>query len=95
MTGRMTFYTRFFSSLVLFLTLVTTDAASKDDWKTRTIYQIVTDRFARADNAQAECDPAQGRYCGGDYLGIIDKLDYIQDLGFTAVRETLPLFHWD
>jgi alpha-amylase len=25
-------------------------------------------------------------YCGGTYKGLINKLDYIQTLGFTAVR---------
>ncbi|KAF4210361.1 hypothetical protein CNMCM8980_004292 [Aspergillus fumigatiaffinis] len=26
------------------------------------------------------------KYCGGSWAGIIDKLDYIQDLGFTAIQ---------
>ncbi|KAL5001265.1 glycoside hydrolase superfamily [Aspergillus recurvatus] len=45
----------------------------------------MTDRFARPAGSPDElCDPY--RYCGGSWAGIIDKLDYIQDLGFTAVQ---------
>lgn len=62
-------------------------AASRDQWISRSIYQIVTDRFARSDNSTtAPCDAQEGYYCGGDFQGIINKLDYIQDLGFSAVR---------
>jgi alpha-amylase len=45
----------------------------------------MTDRFARPKgSSDAPCDP--DRYCGGSWAGIIDKLDYIQDLGFTAIQ---------
>jgi hypothetical protein len=30
-------------------------------------------------------------YCGGSWQGIVDKLDYIQDMGFTAVCHPLDL----
>ncbi|RAL13909.1 alpha-amylase [Aspergillus homomorphus CBS 101889] len=64
----------------------TVNAASRDQWLGRSVYQIVTDRFARSDNStSAACDPAQGNYCGGSFQGIIYKLDYIQDLGFDAI----------
>ncbi|RDW90298.1 uncharacterized protein DSM5745_02073 [Aspergillus mulundensis] len=40
---------------------------------------------ARPDNSSDEpCDPYI--YCWGSWTGIIDKLDYIQDFGFTAVQ---------
>lgn len=59
-------------------------ALSTDDWKGQTIYQIVTDRFARTDGSTtASCNLSE--YCGGTWQGIIDKLDYIQGMGFTAV----------
>ena len=48
------------------------------------MYQIITDRFARSDGSTAPCNDL-GNYCGGTYQGIINKLDYIQDLGFDAV----------
>lgn len=57
-----------------------------EQWKQRSIYQVLTDRFA-PDNVQAEslaCDPTQRRYCGGTWQGIIRKLDYIQGMGFDA-----------
>ncbi|KAJ5532150.1 hypothetical protein N7494_008702 [Penicillium frequentans] len=64
----------------------TVHAASRDQWLGRSIYQVVTDRFARSDNSTtAPCDAALGKYCGGSFQGIINKLDYIQELGFDAV----------
>ncbi|KAH7817989.1 alpha-amylase [Monocercomonoides exilis] len=56
---------------------------SYDDWKTRIIYQILTDRFARSDNNNYSCN--LGNYCGGSYRGIMNHLDYIQDLGMNAI----------
>lgn len=45
----------------------------------------MTDRFARpAGSSNEPCDPY--KFCGGSWTGIIDKLDYIQNLGFTAVQ---------
>jgi alpha-amylase len=64
----------------------TVHAASRDQWLGRSVYQVVTDRFARADNSTtASCDAGLGEYCGGSLQGIINKLDYIQELGFDAV----------
>ncbi|PYH93323.1 alpha-amylase [Aspergillus ellipticus CBS 707.79] len=64
----------------------TVHAASRDQWIGRSVYQIVTDRFARSDNSTtAACDAAQGNYCGGSFQGIINQLDYIQELGFDAI----------
>lgn len=66
--------------------LSTVHGASRDKWISRSIYQIVTDRYARSDNSTtAPCDAAQGNYCGGTFQGIINKLDYVQELGFDAV----------
>ncbi|PWY63676.1 alpha-amylase [Aspergillus eucalypticola CBS 122712] len=74
------------SLLVVTLGISTVNAASRDQWIGRSIYQIVTDRFARSDNSTtAACDAAQGNYCGGSFQGIINKLNYIQDLGFDAI----------
>lgn len=44
----------------------------------------MTDRFARPDTFNSPCNLS--KYCGGTWSGIIDKLDYIQDLGVTAVQ---------
>ena len=68
----------------LLLTLLTfTYSRTKEEWKTRSIYQIITDRFARTEETTEKCDLS--RYCGGTFKGIIDKLDYIQGMGFNAI----------
>ncbi|WWC85514.1 uncharacterized protein L201_000378 [Kwoniella dendrophila CBS 6074] len=58
-------------------------AATKDDWRSRSIYQLITDRFAGGD--QEHCTLGARHYCGGNWRAIIDKLDYIQGMGFDAV----------
>ena len=46
----------------------TVHAASRDQWLGRSVYQVVTDRFARADNSTtASCDAGLGEYWGGVY----------------------------
>lgn len=57
-------------------------AAFLADLKQRSVYQIMTDRFARGDGKVTFCDPADKAYCGGDWRGIIKQLDYIQQMGF-------------
>lgn len=54
-------------------------------WRNQSIYQVLTDRFAMADGTTPACDASQGLYCGGTWQGITNKLDYIQNLGATAV----------
>jgi len=72
--------------ILVVVTIGTVNAASRDQWLDRSIYQVVTDRFARSDNSTtASCDAGLGVYCGGSLQGIINKLDYIQELGFDAV----------
>jgi len=58
-------------------------AATNDDWTTRSVYQVLTDRFARSSDFDAPCEI--GSYCGGTWAGIVSQLDYIQNMGFTAV----------
>ncbi|KAJ5584238.1 uncharacterized protein N7459_004038, partial [Penicillium hispanicum] len=71
-------------------------AATPAEWRSQSIYFMLTDRFARTDGSTtATCDAKYGLYCGGTWQGIIDKLDYIQGMGFTAiwispVTEQLP-----
>ena len=60
-------------------------AATPDEWAARSIYQVVTDRFARTNLSEEACDNIEN-YCGGTYVGLIEKLDYIQDMGFTALQ---------
>ncbi|KAL2158581.1 hypothetical protein VTH06DRAFT_4348 [Thermothelomyces fergusii] len=61
-------------------------ALSAAEWRKQSIYQVVTDRFARSDlSTTAPCNTADQAYCGGTWRGLISKLDYIQGMGFTAV----------
>ncbi|KAJ5404568.1 hypothetical protein N7509_004439 [Penicillium cosmopolitanum] len=61
-------------------------AAGIAEWKSRSIYQTMTDRFARTDGSTVSpCNTTAGLYCGGTWRGTIDKLDYIQGMGFDAV----------
>ena len=52
-------------------------------WKSRIIYQVLTDRFERTDSRNASCTLNQ--YCGGTYKGIMKHLDYIKNLGMNAI----------
>lgn len=68
------------------LTYLTTRVAalSAEGWRAQSVYQILTDRFARTDGStSASC--TVNDYCGGTWQGIINHLDYIQNMGFTAV----------
>ena len=57
------------------------------DWRDEIIYQIVVDRFANGDKTNDyNVNPyAPAAYHGGDWQGIIDKLDYLETLGVTAL----------
>lgn len=56
------------------------------EWRSQSIYQVMTDRFARTDlSTTAACSTSAQVYCGGTFEGLISKLDYIQDMGFTAI----------
>ena len=67
---------------IILLLSVYISPKSKEEWKSRSIYQILTDRFARTSDT-GSCNYSQ--YCGGNYQGIINKLDYIQGMGFDAI----------
>ena len=56
---------------------------SKDEWRGRSIYQLLTDRFSNDNSNPVNCN--LGNYCGGTYRGIIKHLDYIQGMGFDAI----------
>ena len=61
-------------------------ALTAAEWRKQSIYQVVVDRLGRCDLSTATpCDTSKQVYCGGTWLGLISKLDYIQGMGFTAV----------
>eukprot|EP01116_Phalansterium_solitarium_P017246 TRINITY_DN4198_c0_g1_i1.p1 TRINITY_DN4198_c0_g1~~TRINITY_DN4198_c0_g1_i1.p1 ORF type:complete len:468 (-),score=96.29 TRINITY_DN4198_c0_g1_i1:172-1575(-) len=72
---------RAFISLVLVSAVI---AGTSDQWRSRTIYQLLTDRFARTDGSTAGCSNIKN-YCGGSFQGIVDHLSYIQGMGFDAI----------
>jgi alpha-amylase len=71
--------------LVLSISLQVT-AANKNEWRKRSIYQILVDRFGRTDGSiTAPCNVKDRDYCGGTWKGIQNNLDYIQGMGFDAI----------
>ena len=63
----------------------------KDEWKSRAIYEIVTDRFALTnDNDTIKCTELN-EYCGGTFNGLKNHLDYIKGMGFDAIWISPPL----
>ena len=59
-------------------------AGNSDEWKERSVYQVLTDRFARSDGSTQGCQNLSN-YCGGNYQGMIQQLDYISGMGFDAI----------
>ncbi|KAK0611815.1 alpha-amylase-like protein [Immersiella caudata] len=60
-------------------------AANLTEWKDRSIYQVMIDRYALTDGStDHEC--AAHLTCGGTWAGLLNKLDYIEDLSFTAIQ---------
>lgn len=56
---------------------------TKEEWKSRVIYQLLTDRYAHGDGSKPACDLS--KYCGGNFKGIQNNLDYIKNMGFNAI----------
>ena len=69
--------------LIIFLPSIIESGHTKEEWRTRAVYQIITDRFSNDDSSRVNCDLS--KYCGGTYKGIIKNLDYIQGMGFDAI----------
>lgn len=70
--------------VVLYTYLGLAAALSKEGWRSQSIYQLLTDRYARTNGSEAPCSDL-GNYCGGSWQGITNNLDYIQNMGFTAI----------
>ncbi|KAI0301148.1 glycoside hydrolase family 13 protein [Multifurca ochricompacta] len=60
-------------------------AANATEWSSRSIYQLITDRFATSDDTPVPCDTGARKYCGGSWKGVTNHLDYIQSMGFDAI----------
>jgi len=61
-----------YSVAAMLLLATSAIAGSTADWKKRTVYQLLTDRFKRSDGYTDFCD--LHKYCGGDFMGIQQQL---------------------
>ncbi|WVW85621.1 hypothetical protein I302_107659 [Kwoniella bestiolae CBS 10118] len=53
--------------------------------RSASVYQVITDRFARPSSVSSTCNASDRKYCGGTYSALIEKLDYIKGMGFDTV----------
>ncbi|WP_129409156.1 alpha-amylase family glycosyl hydrolase [Marinitoga lauensis] len=90
--------------LLLFLFVSVGYFANNINWEDQVIYFLMIDRFSNGDYSNdvltensIEAGPVNSKYNGGDLKGIISKLDYIKDLGVTAIWITPPIANqwWD
>ena len=78
-----------FRALLLFSIISLIYAANSLEWSTRTIYQVLTDRFASPTNQScpfvAPFSLPLNVYCGGTWAALTSRLDYIRGMGFDAI----------
>ncbi|MDQ0254617.1 glycosidase [Evansella vedderi] len=76
------------------------DVFSPPEWVNNTVwYQIFPERFANGDPSidpegalpWGSTDPSPKNFFGGDFQGVIDHLDYLEDLGISGIYFT-PIF---
>lgn len=71
--------------------------AAGGDFRDNTIYFVMTDRYVDGDPGNDDIYGDEYRpgnlkyYQGGDFKGLIDNLDHIKDMGFTAIWITPPV----
>lgn len=58
--------------------LSVSDAATTEEWKSRSIYQVMVDRFALTDGSTTAACEDLSQHCNGTWAGLINHLDYIQ-----------------
>ena len=64
------------------------------DWNQSVLYFVFVDRFFNGDTSNDNSygtNWATGDYMGGDWSGVIEKLDYLQELGVDALWLTAPI----
>ncbi|WP_459500717.1 alpha-amylase family glycosyl hydrolase [Bacillus sp. C1] len=82
-----------FCMIFVFLAPTHALAAEKRVWQDEVIYSIMVDRFNNGDagnDKQLNVGNLEG-YQGGDIQGVIKRLDYIKEMGFTTVMLS-PIF---
>lgn len=60
-------------------------------WESGLLYFAFVDRFANGDLGNDESEGATVDYYGGDWAGVLEKLDYLDELGVTALWLTAPV----
>jgi len=63
-------------------------------WETGLMYYVFVDRFENGDpqnDGSEGAEYALADYAGGDWQGVIDRLDYLDELGVTAIWLTAPV----
>ena len=59
-------------------------AGNTAEWKQRSVYQVLTDRFQKNSAGGGACTNLS-QYCGGTFNGLANGLDYIKGMGFDAI----------
>ncbi|EFX9272403.1 alpha-amylase [Shigella flexneri] len=95
--GQITLQPAATSNGLLLLERAETDTSAPFDWHNATVYFVLTDRFENGDPSN---DQSYGRhkdgmaeigtFHGGDLRGLINKLDYLQQLGVNALWISAP-----
>lgn len=67
---------------------------SPSEWKSRTVYQVLTDRIDKTNGAQGTYCNDLSQYCGGTFKGIERNLDYIEGMGFDAIWISPIVKNW-
>ncbi|WP_071393869.1 alpha-amylase family glycosyl hydrolase [Bacillus tuaregi] len=78
--------------LINVLPVAATEKESRS-WQDESVYLMMIDRFNNGDQSNDEGVKMNQpeAYHGGDFQGVMDQLDYIKDMGFTAISLT-PAF---
>ena len=77
--------------MVVAMVIHAIECKTAEEWRSRSIYQLLTDRFSPSHFNYSLCvetpltEYSVRHYCGGTYRGIIDQLDYIIEMGFDAI----------
>ncbi|KAJ3378645.1 Alpha-amylase A type-1/2 [Entophlyctis sp. JEL0112] len=72
-------------ALCLSVAMPRVSAATAEQWKSRSVYRLLIDRFESDSTGNyIACSDLNG-YCGGSFSGVLNRLDYIQGMGFDAV----------
>ena len=74
----------FKTSIAASAMLALVQAGDKDFWKSKSVYQVLTDRFSKDQPDGNSCGDLS-TYCGGTWQGMENNLDYIKGMGFDAI----------